>query len=114
MQQPKRIALRVALSLDRETMSWVARCVDYDIAASGPTLRAAQMAFIGVFLTQLIADAQDGRAPLADVPPPPHEVAERFQAGQPLRDMPEVEIPADLVPPGFVLGAAFEEMRVCA
>ena len=113
MRKPKTIPLRVVLTLDRETVQWVARCVEYDIAASGRTLPDAQRAFVGVFIAQLIADVTAGRQPLEGVPVAPSEIAHRFEAGQRLGDRGKpLEIPRSMLPPDYMIDASLQEMRV--
>ncbi|HVU05001.1 MAG TPA: hypothetical protein VHE30_24790 [Polyangiaceae bacterium] len=109
------IPLRVVLTLDRETVQWVARCVEYDIVASGRTLLDAQRAFIGVFAAQVIANVSAGRQPLEGVPEAPPEIARRFDEGQPLGERGRaLEIPPAMLPPNYMIDAQLEEMRVCA
>lgn len=100
------------MTLDRETVQWVAHGVEHDIVASGPTIPEAQLAFLGVLLAQLVADGRAGRLPLSACPPSPREIVDRFESARFAAE--GLEVPSSpYLPPDYV-DAKLGEMRVSA
>ena len=59
-----------------QEISWVAQCLDYDIAAQGHTKARAMESLERTILGQIHLDIEDGKEPLQDIGKPPVYVSE--------------------------------------
>jgi len=100
----------LSVLLIREQHHWIAQCVERDLVAQGRTLDDALESFGHVLTTQLMLDARDGRAPLADVPAPPKEVERRFAGARKLMENRIIRL--EHVPPAWMIDAFQNEFRV--
>src|SRR5262249_29907877 len=78
--------------LRKENRSWVAQCVDYDIAAQGETVRAAMSAFHRTLKAQVMLDIERGREPLKAIPAAPEVYAKQFDVAEPLREEKRIQV----------------------
>src|ERR1700733_4377890 len=61
----ERITLTVAIT--KGETEWVAECVEYELAAQGPSEESAFKSFTRVLTAQLMLDGIKGRAPLEGI-----------------------------------------------
>lgn len=76
--------------------SYVSQCLEYDVAAQGPTEKDCQLRFFRTLSAQLVADNANGRPPLSTLGPAPREYFDKqlmFHASSP--DF-AVYVPADM------------------
>ena len=74
--------VRVLIIKDEETGFWVARCLEYDIAAHGKSIKQVQEAFERAFSGQMQANVHHGLDPLDNVPPAPGYVHELWESAE--------------------------------
>lgn len=90
----------------KEDDLWVAQCLEYDIAAQGPTVDAAKEAFVRAFAAQIAVALHHGEEPLATFGPAPRYYWDRFSEAQrlaePIRIPDPIETP---IPPAFMINA---------
>ncbi len=91
-------SLSVLLCVEEGT--YVAQCLEYDIAAQGRSLHEAMQRFQATFVAHITLDLQEGRSPLCDVQRAPDRYWEQFEKAEPLaRPMPlrmPMDLPADV------------------
>jgi|ERR1700693_1201710 len=103
--------LLIRVLLINENGPWVAQGLDYDIAAQGRTIQEAMKAFQQTLLAQIRADLSKGRNPLQDFEHAPDMYWSAYERAEPLQNRPILSLPQE-VPPAFMIGAIYEELRV--
>lgn len=83
--------LSVLLLLEGDT--WVAQCLEYDIAAQGKTIPAAKEAFARTFAGQVFVDLHHSVEPLCGFSQAPAVYWEQFKKGERLADRQPIFIP---------------------
>jgi hypothetical protein len=76
----KQIKLRVLFL--KENDSWVAQCLDYDIAAQAKTIEALKLAFNKTICGQCFMDLKDKKEPLGGIGPAPDEYFTKFETAE--------------------------------
>lgn len=99
--------VRVLLIADRDV--FVAQCVDFDLAAQGPTSGVAIHRLRRLMSVQEHLDREAGRPPLEEIPPPPSWFADCYnEAG------PGDFVAGDFeIPPPWVVKARFVGASAC-
>ena len=106
MERAGELSLRVLFK--RASQMWVAQCLEHDLAAQGPSLETARIAFERTLAAQVQLDLSRGLAPLAGIPPAPQEYFQIFAEAefqvQPLQEQ-------GSLPPSYQI-AALREFRL--
>ena len=71
----------------KEGETWVAQCLEFDIAAQGASIKHAREAFIEVFTGQISLDLSKNREPLSEKKQAPHWYWQWLRDAEPLRDI---------------------------
>lgn len=108
----ERYDFKLSVLLVREGDTWVAQCLQYDIAAQGKTIADAKAAFAHTFAGQVCVDLHHSVKPMSGFQPAPKEYWDRFLSGERLVDRQPIYIPS--VPPAFMIHAMADEYRVAA
>ena len=90
--------------------TWVAQCLEFDIAAQGKTIKDAQRAFERTFLGQVMLDIHDERQPLEGIGQAPKEYWDMFEEAEQLAARRPFRLPPG-IPPAFMTAAA-QDLRV--
>ncbi len=107
----KQDTLEVRVLFLHEGDSYVAQCLEYDIAAQGKTLPEVKMAFERTFVGQMMLDLRKGKQPLQGIEPAPRLYWEKFEKALRLEDVEPINWPQD-VPPAYVVNEIKKELRV--
>jgi len=59
--------LRLTILLRRSGSAWIAQCLEYDVAAQGPTPEVCKQRFMNTMSSRILRDLAQGRVPLADL-----------------------------------------------
>ena len=110
MQRDSYTFLLSVLFIKDQNSTWVAQCLEFDIAAQGKTIKEAQKAFERTFLGQVGLDVRGNRRPLEGIEQAPKEYWDMFESAVRLADRKPFRLPAD-IPPAFMIAAA-EDLRV--
>jgi hypothetical protein len=96
--------IRVLLTVEHST--WVAQCLEYDIAAHGTTIAKAREALGRAFTAQVALAVHHGEEPLATLKPAPKPYWDLFEQGERLVVNPvPIQMPAPSAPPAFMIEA---------
>lgn len=115
------IRLTVSVLLLKERETWVAQCLEHDVAAQGDSIDEALENFGAVFAGHVMLDVRDGREPLTLIPQAPKVYWDRFGKGERLAKTLPIRLPErlssteDLVsaaPPAWMVSAMAQELRV--
>lgn len=115
------IRLMVSVLLLKEGETWVAQCLEHDVAAQGDSIDEALDNFGAVFAGHVTLDVKEGREPLADVPQAPSLYWEHYKKGQRLDKTLPIRIPErttttgqllSAAPPAWMISAMAQELRV--
>lgn len=104
------VSFSISILLRQEGKLWAAQCLEYDIAAQGPTIHDAKYAIEKAFVGQVIVDISTGNQPLADIPPAPVAYWQQFEGGERLAAAGK----SFFIPQPFLFRAAVQEMRIAA
>ncbi len=63
----KQSEIKVQVLLFKEGQTWVAQCLEHDLAAQGQTLKQAKESLNQVFITQVVLDLDAKREPFSAV-----------------------------------------------
>jgi hypothetical protein len=63
--------LQVSVLLHRDGETWVAQCLEYDVAVQGRNKDEAQQRFLRALTSQIGLDLAEDRAPLSNLSPAP-------------------------------------------
>ncbi|OLE51961.1 MAG: hypothetical protein AUG51_20425 [Acidobacteria bacterium 13_1_20CM_3_53_8] len=109
MTQEKTLVVRVLFL--REGDSYVAQCLEYDIAAQGKTMPEVKRAFELTLAGQMELDVRSGKQPFEGIPKAPDTYWEMFDKALKLEDEEPISLPKG-VPPPFVVSEIVKELRV--
>ncbi len=101
----------VNVLLLQEQKTWVAQCLEYDIAAQGDTINDAMNNFGRTFLGQVALDFSNQKRPLEGIEPSPDFYWEKFKKARRLQDGESFNLPD--VPPAHIV-AGINELRISA
>ena len=105
--------IRVLLTLEHAT--WVAQCLEFDIAAHGTTIAEAKRAVVRAFAAQVALALHYGEKPLATLKPAPQEYWQLFEHAERLVvDPVPTRVPAPSGPPPFMIEAITKDFRISA
>jgi hypothetical protein len=104
-------ALMVRVLFIREGESFVAQCLEFDIAAQGKTITEVKRAFERTLIGQMMLDVRRGKRPFEDFGPAPRYYWEKYEQANPVGDREPLSLPKE-VPPAFIVGEILKEMRV--
>ncbi len=86
--------LLLSILLFNEGNTWIAQCLEWDIAAQDDSPTKALQAFEVVFWTRVMRDDELGRPLFQNVESAPAELWQQFRAGMPFRDAYPLRPPA--------------------
>jgi hypothetical protein len=109
MSQSNTLLVRVLFL--HEGDSYVAQCLEYDIAAQGKTLPEVKLAFERTLVGQMMLDMKQGRKPLEGIGEAPRVYFEKFERAVKIEDEETFRLPQN-VPPAFVINGIRKELRV--
>ncbi len=109
MSQSNTLLVRVLFL--HEGDSYVAQCLEYDIAAQGKTLPEVKLAFERALVGQVMLDMKQGRKPLQGIAEAPRVYFEKFERAVKIEDEETFRLPQN-VPPAFVINGIRKELRV--
>lgn len=109
MMQEKTLEIRVLVL--REGDSYVAQCLEFDIAAQGKTIPEVNRAFELTLKGQVALDLQKGKRPFEGIPRAPERYWEIFEKALKIEDKEPISLPSE-VPPAFVVNEIVKELRV--
>ena len=98
----ERIKMRVLLL--KEETTWVAQCLEYDIAAQGPTVALAKEAFVHAFTSQIAVALHHGEEPLATFGRAPKRYWDLLSEAERLAEPIRIS-DASTIPPSFMINA---------
>jgi hypothetical protein len=78
--------LPIRVLLVKGKSSWVAQCLEYDLAAQGKTIRKAKHAFLLTFASQVALDVQHGRRPLEQFSEAPRRYWDEWEESEAIVD----------------------------
>lgn len=107
------ISFRLNILLFQEGNTWVAQCLERDVAGQGKTIDEATSAFERTFVGQIIIDVHNNEPPLGNIQRAPREYWEKFEKAKRLTDKIPFYLP-DEIPPAFMIEAGAEELRISA
>lgn len=90
--------------------TWVAQCLEFDIAAQGKSFKDAQRAFERTFMGQIALDMRNDRRPLEGIKQAPKQYWSMYEESERLADRRPFRLPEG-IPPAFMISAA-QESRV--
>src|ERR1700761_7213221 len=99
---PRKHTFSVSVLIFKGQHSWVAQCLEYDIAAQGTTISEATLAFEQTFAGQVVVDIHNNRQPLEGVSQAPQHYWHVFQAAERLEPR-EPSYLKEGVPPAFII-----------
>lgn len=70
-KNPDRHPYFVSVLLHKDGSAWVAQCLEYDLAAQGPSPEEVKKRFMRTLSQQIVADIVDGTFPLSKLPQAP-------------------------------------------
>lgn len=111
---PKTLDFKLSVLLLREGDTWVAQCLEYDIAAQGKTIPAVKEAFARTFAGQVFVDLHHQAEPLCGFSQAPREYWDQFQRAERLADRQPIFIPTESLPPAFMVHAMADDLRIAA
>ena len=106
------ISLDLRVLLFQEDKTWVAQCLEWDIAAQGKTLDDALNSFECIFVGQIILDIENGRKPLESTPVAPKEYQKMFKDARKLADKKPFSLPKEIRP--VINTATANDLRIAA
>ena len=104
------IELKIILFQGKE--SWVAQCLDYDVAAQGRTVVDALEEFERVFVYQLILYLDVGKDPLEELQKAPEYYWRVFQSAEKLMSRPPTRRPLKAPPSWMVPSITRADLRI--
>lgn len=111
---PRTLDFKLSVLLLQEGKTWVAQCLEYDIAAQGKTIAAAKDAFSRTFAGQVFVDLHHKLDPLSGFSPAPKEYWDQFKSAERLADRQPILIPTESLPPAFLVHAMADDLRIAA
>lgn len=111
---PTTLDLKLCVLFLREGETWIAQCLQYDIAAQGRTLSEALTAFGQTVSGQICVDLHHKVEPLSGFAQAPREYWARFEKSNRLADSQPIYIPETSMPPAYMIHAMAADMRVGA
>jgi hypothetical protein len=100
----------VSILLSNEGGTYIAQCLEWDIAAQDQTPTKALEAFEVVFWARVMRDLEKGRPILRNIEAAPDELWDQFRAGMPLQNAYPLKPPASVRVPR----AEVTEIRLAA
>lgn len=105
--KPNQIQMSMNILLLKENGQWVAQCLQYDLAAQGPTIPEALENFECVLCGHVALDLEAGEDPLFDLDPAPNFYWQWYHKAEPLA---KSSLPN--VPPPWMIQAMVSDLRV--
>jgi hypothetical protein len=69
--------LKLTILLRASGSAWFAQCLEYDVAAQGPTAEDCKVRFMRTLSSRILRDLSAGRVPLVDLQPAPRRYFEQ-------------------------------------
>jgi hypothetical protein len=110
----KTLTLKLSVLLLRADTGWVAQCLEYDFVAQGKTIPGVKEAFSRALVGQVLVDIEHKQEPLSGFAPAPQEYWDKFKQAERLVDRQPIIVPAESLPPAFMIHAVADDLRVCA
>lgn len=114
MTQTQTHVFKLSVLLMREGETWIAQCLDYDIAAQGNSIKAAKNALARTFAGQVAVDLHHGLEPLNGFSQAPKEYWDKFGGAERLQDRQQIMIPDESLPPRVFVNALADDLRIAA
>jgi hypothetical protein len=108
----KTYSFMLSILLFQEDTTWIAQCLQYDIAAQGKTLDDALNSFEKTFVGQLILDIEQDKNPLENTPQTPKEYWTKFEQAKKLEERKPFYLPEELSPASIMASA--QDLRIAA
>jgi hypothetical protein len=105
---------KLSVLLLREGDTWIAQCLDYDLAAQGKSIKAARNALARTFAGQVALDLHHGLEPLNGFSQAPKEFWDKFSDAERLQDRQPIVIPDESLPPRVHVNALADDLRIAA
>jgi hypothetical protein len=102
----------LSILLFQKDTTWVAQCLEWDIAAQGKTLDDALNSFERTFVGQLVLDIDQNKNPLEDTPRTPREYWTMFEQAKKLADKKPFYLPEEISP--VCITASAQDLRIAA
>lgn len=109
----KAYSFMLSILLFQNNTTWIAQCLEYDIAAQGKTLDNALDSFERTFVGQLILDIERDKNPLENTPRTPREYWTKFEQARKLEDRRPFYLPEE-IPPTCINAVTVEDLRIAA
>lgn len=106
-QQTQTHVFKLSVLLMREGETWIAQCLDYDIAAQGNSIKAAKGALARTFAEQVAVDLHHGVEPLNGFSQAPKEYWDKFGQAERLADRQHIVIPEESLPKRVLVKVMF-------
>ena len=88
----------------KENATWIAQCLEYDIAAQGPTIALVKEAFVHAFASQIAVALYYKEDPLATFGRAPQHYWELFSKAERLAEPIRISGPIE-IPPAFMINS---------
>ena len=108
------ITFKLSVLLLREGETWVAQCLEYDLAAQGKSLAEVKDAFAKTFCGQIMVDLHHAVEPLGSFAQAPKRYWYLFKNAERLADRQHLPIPQEAIPPAYMIRAMADDIRICA
>lgn len=91
-----KISLRVLLFEENKT--WIAQCLENDIATQGKSIADAMNALERTIIGQIALDVKNGIKPLSEIAPAPQSCFDKFEKAYLICDKPKFTLPQTILP----------------
>ena len=106
---------QVRVIVSRGQTAWVAQGLEYDVAAQGPTVHDAMLAWVKTFVCEVARDLRAGKQPLETVPRAPQRFFALWEGAE-ARPSFEVPRPSDFacgnIPPSWMINKFTPDTRI--
>jgi len=107
------VSFILSVLLFQQDKTWIAQCLEWDVAAQGKTLDDALNSFEKTFVGQIILDIEGGRNPLETTPQAPKEYWEKFDIAKKLEERKPFYLPEEMLP-AYIIAATAQDLRIAA
>ena len=107
------ISFNLSVLIFQEDKTWIAQCLEWDVAAQGKTIDDALGSFERTFVGQIILDVEAGRNPLEGTSQAPREYWKMFDIAKKLEERKPFYFPEE-IPAAYIIAAAAQDLRIAA
>jgi len=108
----KTYSFNLSILLLQEDKTWIAQCLEWDIAAQGKTLDDALKSFEKTFVGQLVLDIGQDKNPLENTPRTPKEYWTKFEQAKKLEERKPFYLPEEISL--ACITASAQDLRIAA